>query len=89
MSDEPVKPDPEKKPKRPADANQRAKMIVDLATGQEERKDADPSDTHAKRVEAGKVGGEARAESLTPERRQEIARLAAEARWKRDQESAQ
>ena len=42
MSDDLVKPDPEKKPKRPRDANQRAKMIVDMATGRnteaEERK---------------------------------------------------
>ena len=32
MEDNLVKPDPEKKPKRPADANQRAKRVVDLAT---------------------------------------------------------
>jgi hypothetical protein len=31
----------------------------------------------------GLKGGHARAKSLTPERRQEIARSAAEARWKR------
>ncbi len=31
----------------------------------------------------GLKGGRARAESMTPERRQEIARLAAAARWKK------
>jgi hypothetical protein len=31
----------------------------------------------------GKIGGNARAVSLTPERRQEIAKIAAEARWKK------
>ena len=34
MSNKPIKPDPDKKPKRPRDANQLAKHIVDLATGQ-------------------------------------------------------
>ncbi|GAB4108983.1 MAG: hypothetical protein Kow00105_17190 [Phycisphaeraceae bacterium] len=33
MTDKPIKPDPDKKPKRPRDANQLAKNIVDLATG--------------------------------------------------------
>ena len=31
----------------------------------------------------GRVGGKARAEKLTPKRRAEIARAAAEARWKK------
>lgn len=31
----------------------------------------------------GKVGGKRRAEKLTPERRKEIARIAASARWKK------
>lgn len=36
----------------------------------------------------GKKGGKARAEKLSPERRSEIARKAAEARWKKDQPDA-
>ena len=32
----------------------------------------------------GKVGGKARAEKLSPERRREIARAAARARWSKD-----
>ncbi len=34
-------------------------------------------------VELGRKGGKARAESLAPARRSEIARKAAEARWRR------
>ncbi len=79
MSDEPVKPDPEKKPKRPRDANQLAKRIVDLATGQAEEGEANTE----KRGHAGGVaGGKARAEKLTLEERREIAKKAAAARWK-------
>jgi len=68
------------KPKRPKDANQLAKSIVDVATGQEvEFK----PDTSAQR-KGGKKGGEMRAVSLTPQQREEMARIAAEARWKKD-----
>jgi hypothetical protein len=70
-----------KPPKRPRDANQLAKMIVDLATG-------DASDgqetTFTKRASvAGLKGGPARSASLTPDQRSEIARVAASARWKK------
>jgi hypothetical protein len=62
-----------KTPKRPADVNQLAKRIVDLATGMAEEEPApDP-----KAVQRGK----ARAAKLTAEKRSEIARKAAEARW--------
>lgn len=70
----------DKKPKRPRDPNQLAKAIVDIATEQEvEFK----PDTSAQR-KAGKKGGENRAASLTPQQREEMARMAAEARWKKD-----
>lgn len=36
----------------------------------------------------GKLGGKARAESLTPQRRSDIARLAAQARWAKDRKTA-
>ncbi|KKM17571.1 hypothetical protein LCGC14_1674400 [marine sediment metagenome] len=39
------------------------------------------SKTHIDHVEMGKKGGAARAKALTPERRSEIARTAATARW--------
>ena len=81
MSDEPIKPDPDKKPKRPRDANQRAKMIIDIATGEVEEKPQEPKRGSA----GGKVGGKARAESLSATQRREIAKKAAKARWQ-DQE---
>lgn len=67
------------KPKRPRDANQLAKFIVDAATGEKPKHVADTSGQR----KGGKVGGEARAASLTPQQREEIARVAAEARWKK------
>lgn len=68
----------EKTPKRPRDANQLAKSIVALATG--EAQDKKPLASARK---GGLKGGNARAASLTPEQRSEIARLAADARWKK------
>ena len=67
------------KPKRPRDANQLAKFIVDMAGGKEpEHK----PDTLGQR-EGGLKGGEGRAVSLTPQEREEIARLGVETRWKK------
>lgn len=84
MSDEPIKPDPDKKPKRPRDANKLAKNIVDLATGQAEEVDPDAGKDPAA-VELGRKGGlkggKARAKKLTPEQRSEIAKKAAKKRW--------
>ena len=64
--------------KRPRDPNQLAKLVVDIATGEvsEEKR----NDTRSR---AGKKGAKARAKSLTPEQRSEIASIAAEARWKK------
>lgn len=67
------------KPKRPRDANQLAKFIVDLATG--EATDAVPK--KAAQRAGGLKGGPARSASLTPEQRADIARTAAAARWKK------
>jgi hypothetical protein len=76
--------DIKREPKRPRDVNQLAKQIVDEATGQTERLE-DQRDPMA--VELGRrgglKGGKARASKLSPERRIEIARKAAEARWGR------
>ena len=74
------------KKKRPRDANQLAKAIVDEATGDavEEEAPADegknPSAVALGRL-GGKKGGKARAAKLTKEQRSEIARKAARARW--------
>jgi hypothetical protein len=70
----------EKHPKRPRDLNQWAKRMVDLATGQ--ASDPTPPERPAGKVKGGKAGGPARAAKLSPERRAEIAKKAAQSRWK-------
>ncbi len=70
--------------KRPTDINQRAKRIVDILTG--EAQDVDPDKGKNPAAVAlgrlgGQKGGKARAESLTPEKRAEIAKKAAQKRW--------
>ena len=75
----------EKRRKRPRDPVQLAKLVGDIATGQVE--DIDPSDKHppyvARGRKGGQKGGKARASKLTAEQRSEIARIAANARWKK------
>jgi len=71
-----------KTPKRPRDANQLAKMIVDLATGEAtEDKPAPLTPAQEFARSGGLKGGAARAGALSPERRAEIARKAATKRW--------
>jgi hypothetical protein len=74
----------EKHPKRPRDPNQWAKLMVDLATGN--ASDPDPNagkDSAAVSLgrRGGLKGGKARAASLSPDKRAEIARKASRARW--------
>ena len=66
--------------KRPADVIGNAVHVMRIATGQIEDK---PSKAPA-RAKGGKKGGKARAAKLTPEKRREIAKKAADARWGRD-----
>jgi len=71
-----------KAPKRPRDPNQLAKLIVDLATEEKtEDRPAQPTPAEEFARSGGLKGGRARADALTPERRQEIARKAAAKRW--------
>lgn len=76
-------PDRSRNPKRPRDLNQLAKSIVDEATGQMGNEVEDTRDPLA--VELGRrgglKGGVALAAKLSPERRREIAKKAAQARW--------
>lgn len=68
-----------KKTKLPADLSQRAKMIVDIATGE---KEVPPSSYMAKiGRKGGQKGGPARAAALSAEERSKIAKKAAAARW--------
>ena len=65
--------------KRPADVIGAAVMVAKIATGEIEER-AEPKSAAA---ELGSKGGKARAEKMSPERRAEIARKAAEKRWSR------
>ena len=69
--------------KRPRDPNQLAKQIVDIATGEAEDTISESKRHPHKRRKGGLKGGKARALKLTPVERTDIARLAAEARWKK------
>jgi len=73
------------RPKRPADFAQRAKLIVDMLTGQAPNDSVGaPESARAKAKRKLKVkAGKARARKLTPSQRAEIARIAASARWKK------
>ena len=74
------------KTNRPKDTNQLAKLIADIATGEVDN--AQPESTKNPAAVAlgrlgGLKGGKARANSLTPEKRKEIAQKAAAKRWKK------
>ena len=72
-----------KRPSRPRDPNQLAKMIVDLATGAAtEDKPAPLTPAQEFARSGGLKGGAARKEALSPGRRAEIARKAAQKRWR-------
>jgi hypothetical protein len=66
--------------KRPADVIGNAVKVMRIATGEEEEEiERDGKDPAAKAL--GAKGGKKRAENMTPERRAEIAKKAAESRW--------
>lgn len=64
--------------KRPADAIGLAVMIGKIATGEIED---DREELSSAAAQLGSKGGKKRAENMTPERRAEIAKKAAEKRW--------
>ena len=64
--------------KRPADAVARAVMVAKIATGEIEDERRDVKSAAA---QLGSLGGKKRAAAMPPERRAEIARKAARARW--------
>jgi len=63
--------------KRPADVIGNAVHVMRIATHEIEE-----SLPKTRRAEGGKVGGKARAKSLSPAKRKEIAQKAAKTRWK-------
>lgn len=72
-------------PKRPRDANQLAKLIVEISTGETADSPEPPAPKNPHAVALGRLGGlkggKARAEQLSAKRRTEIARKAARARY--------
>jgi len=69
--------------KRPRDPNQLAKQIVDIAIGEVEDTVSESKRHPSPKRKGGLKGGKARAKRLTAEERTDIARIAAEARWKK------
>lgn len=72
--------------KRPTDANELAKMIVDMSTGDLPKEEPPPErEKNPAAVALGKLGaskgGKARAAKLSAQRRKEIAKKAAQSRW--------
>jgi len=69
--------------KRPRDPAQLAKMIVDIATGEVEDRKPTPEEQGKDPAAAalGRKGGQARAKSMSAEKRAEIAKRAAQKRW--------
>jgi hypothetical protein len=66
--------------KRPADVIGAAVMVAKIATGEIEETNLQGKEYASK---GGKKGGKARAKALSPKQRQDIARLASQARWKK------
>jgi len=75
--------------KRPRDPNQLGKMIVDISVGDAEDSPPapDPNGKDPAAVSLGRrgglKGGRARADNLSSQKRSEIARRAANARWRK------
>jgi hypothetical protein len=68
--------------KRPADVIGNAVHVMRVATGEIiESRENDPAMALARK--GGRKGGRARAAKLSPDQRAEIARAAAQARWKK------
>jgi hypothetical protein len=69
--------------KRPTDVIGNAVRVMQIATGEaEETRDDKDAGKDKAAQEMGRKGGAARARNMTPERRAEIAKRAAESRWK-------
>lgn len=82
-----------KAPKRPRDANQLAKRIVDIAVGETDDREPMPEEQgkNPAAVRRGRIGGlkggQIRAANLSQARRTEIAKRAAKSRWKTEADS--
>ena len=76
-----------KKPKRPRDVSQLAKMMIDIASGEgppdTSRDEGKDKAAMALGRKGGLKGGKSRWANLSPEQRSEAASLAAQARWRK------
>ena len=72
------------KPKRPRDANQLAKLVIDIATG--ERENDKPTESARQRAgrAGGLRGGKSRMAALSEEERLRLAQQAASVRWSKE-----
>jgi hypothetical protein len=69
--------------KRPRDPVQLAKQVFDIAIGETKDTVSESKRHPSPKRKGGIKGGKARAKSLTRAEREEIARIAAQARWKK------
>ena len=78
---------PDKRP--PKDANQLAKYIVDVTSGEAEKIEPPKKNPHAQALSklGASKGGQARASKLSARTRKAIARRAAEMRWAKPKKS--
>jgi hypothetical protein len=85
----PVKPAAKKRPS--SDPNRRAKQLLDEHMAKFEASEKPPAPSFQEQLSAhmaqlgrkgGTIGGKRRLDTLSPKRRKEIARLAAQARWR-------
>jgi len=72
------------KRKLPRDVNARAAMIVAMSTGQT-LPEPESENKNPIAAASGRLGGKARAQSLSKRKRAEIAKLAAAARWRKSE----
>jgi hypothetical protein len=70
-----------KRPARPRDPNQLAKLILDIATGEAEN--VKPTPPNSDRRKGGLKGGKGRANRLSAAKRKAIAKKGARRRWRR------
>lgn len=71
-------------PRRPRDLNQLAKLVVDIASGEDEDTESSKKRaTNTRGRAGGLVGGNARTAAIPHDKVVDIARLGAEARWKK------
>ncbi len=72
-----------KRPRRPRDFAQLAKLVVDIATGAVTEPEPEQESKKATAGRRGGLkGGKARANALSPRKRKAIAKKAAAARWR-------